>query len=165
MRAVVQRVLNSSVTIDGAKTAEIGLGLTILLAVTHGDTEADAQKLAAKIACMRVFNDAAGKMNLSVRETEGSALVISQFTLYGDCRKGNRPSFSQAAEPAIANRLYEYFAAQLVENGVATVRKGVFAADMKVHILNDGPVTIIIDTDDLKKSRRNPGAAGSLEDG
>lgn len=164
MRAVVQRVLSSSVTIDLVKTAEIGPGLMILLAVTHGDTEADAQKLAAKIAGLRIFNDDAGKMNLSVREAGGAALVVSQFTLYGDCRKGNRPSFSQAAEPETANRLYEFFAAQLIENGVAAVSKGVFAADMKVQILNDGPVTLLLDTDDLKKSRRNPGTADNLEE-
>ena len=164
MRAVVQRVLSSDVTIKGIRTAEIGPGLTILLAVTHGDTEADAQKLAAKIAGLRIFHDDAGKMNLSVREAGGSALVVSQFTLYGDCRKGNRPSFSQAAEPETANLLYEYFTAQLTEAGVETVRKGVFAADMKVHILNDGPVTLILDTDDLKKSRRTPGVGTSLED-
>lgn len=165
MRAVVQRVLSSSVTIQGVKTAEIGPGLTILLAVTHGDSEADAQKLAGKIASLRIFNDDAGKMNISVREAGGAALVVSQFTLYGDCRKGNRPSFSQAAEPETANRLYEYFTAQLSAAGVETVRKGVFAADMKVEILNDGPVTLLLDTEDLKKSRRNPGAGSSLEDG
>ena len=164
MRAVVQRVLSSSVTIQGVKTAEIGPGLMILLAVTHGDTESDAQKLAVKIAGLRIFNDGDGKMNLSVRDVGAEALVVSQFTLYGDCRKGNRPSFSQAAEPGEANRLYEYFTAQLAGTGVGTVRKGVFAADMKVLILNDGPVTLILDTDDLKKSRRNPGAGENLAD-
>ncbi|HOU10940.1 MAG TPA: D-aminoacyl-tRNA deacylase [Clostridiales bacterium] len=164
MKAVVQRVLSSSVTIRGAVTAEIGPGLTILLAVTHGDNEDDARKLAEKIAGLRIFNDEAGKMNRSVRETDGEALVVSQFTLFGDCRKGNRPSFSQAAEPETANRLYELFVRQLAAAGVKTVRKGVFAADMKVQILNDGPVTLIIDTDDLKKSRRNPSSGERLED-
>lgn len=146
MTAVIQRVTSSSVVVDGETVSEIGRGFNVLLGVFDGDTEADADLLAGKTARMRIFSDAAGKMNLSLADVGGSVLVISQFTLCADCRKGNRPSFTASAPPDEARRLYEYFINQLELNGVADVRHGIFAADMKVAIANDGPVTIILDS-------------------
>ncbi len=154
MRAVIQRVLHSSVSVDGKTVGEIEKGLNILLGVVEGDTEAEADVLASKIAKMRIFEDENEKMNLSVTDVGGSALVISQFTLCADCRKGNRPSFSSSASPDRAKELYEYFSVQLRNNGVEKVENGIFAADMKVDIQNDGPVTIILDSDIYKQSRR-----------
>ncbi len=147
MRAVIQRVTKSSVTVDGEIKGSIGKGYNVLLGVMDGDTEAQAELLAAKIAKLRVFEDEAGKMNKSVTDINGEILVISQFTLCADIKKGNRPSFTDSAAPDEANRLYEYFCSKLLENGVSKVEKGVFAADMKVEIHNDGPVTIVMDTD------------------
>ena len=147
MRAVIQRVTKSSVTIDGEIKGSVGKGYNVLLGVMDGDTEAQAELLAAKIAKLRVFEDEAGKMNKSVTDINGGILVISQFTLCADIKKGNRPSFTDSAAPDEANRLYEYFCSKLLENGVSKVEKGVFAADMKVEIHNDGPVTIVMDTD------------------
>lgn len=147
MRAVIQRVTKSSVTIDGEIKGSVGKGYNVLLGVMDGDTEAQAELLAAKIAKLRVFEDEAGKMNKSVTDINGEILVISQFTLCADIKKGNRPSFTDSAAPDEANRLYEYFCSKLLENGVSKVEKGVFAADMKVEIHNDGPVTIVMDTD------------------
>ena len=147
MRAVIQRVTTSSVTIDGEIKGSVGKGYNVLLGVMDGDTEAQAELLAAKIAKLRVFEDEAGKMNKSVTDINGEILVISQFTLCADIKKGNRPSFTDSAAPDEANRLYEYFCSKLLENGVSKVEKGVFAADMKVEIHNDGPVTIVMDTD------------------
>lgn len=147
MRAVIQRVTKSSVTVDGEIKGSIGKGYNILLGVMDGDTEAQAELLAAKIAKLRVFEDEAGKMNKNVTDINGEILVISQFTLCADIKKGNRPSFTDSAAPDEANRLYEYFCSKLLENGVSKVEKGVFAADMKVEIHNDGPVTIVMDTD------------------
>ncbi|MCL2508500.1 MAG: D-aminoacyl-tRNA deacylase [Oscillospiraceae bacterium] len=154
MKAVIQRVLSSSVTVNGTVAGQIDRGLNILLCVVEGDTKAEADVLAAKIAKLRIFEDADEKMNVSLTDVGGGALVISQFTLSADCRKGNRPSFSSSAKPDDANALYEYFAEQLSANGVANVEKGVFAADMQVEILGDGPVTIILDSDIFKQSRR-----------
>ncbi|WP_306116907.1 MULTISPECIES: D-aminoacyl-tRNA deacylase [unclassified Roseovarius] len=141
MRALLQRVSHASVTVDGSIIGQTGPGLLILICAMQGDTEAQADHLAAKIAKLRIFKDEAGKMNLSVRDIGGSALVVSQFTLAADTSRGNRPGFSTAASPDEGNRLYEYFAAQLAAQGVA-VEKGEFGADMKVELLNDGPVTI-----------------------
>ena len=147
MRAVIQRVTKSSVTVDGEIKGSVDKGYNVLLGVMDGDTEAQAELLAAKIAKLRVFEDEAGKMNKSVTDINGEILVISQFTLCADIKKGNRPSFTDSAAPDEANRLYEYFCSKLLENGVSKVEKGVFAADMKVEIHNDGPVTIVMDTD------------------
>lgn len=145
MRAVVQRVSSSSVEVDGKVVGAIDRGLMVLLGVGHEDGEADARYLADKIAGLRIFEDEAGKMNRSVFEVGGAVLAISQFTLYGDCRKGRRPGFSSAAPPEEANRLYEYFVASLQEKGLE-VATGIFQADMKVALVNDGPVTMLLDS-------------------
>jgi len=141
MRALLQRVTRASVTVDGQTTGQTGPGLLVLVCAMQGDTEAQADHLAAKIAKLRIFTDEAGKMNRSVRDIDGTALVVSQFTLAADTSRGNRPGFSTAAPPEDGKRLYEYFAAQLAAQGVP-VETGRFGADMKVELLNDGPVTI-----------------------
>ena len=147
MKAVIQRVLNSSVSVDGEIKGSIGKGFNVLLGVMDGDGEAQAELLAAKISKLRVFEDENGKMNKGILDIGGEILVISQFTLCADIKKGNRPSFTDSAPPDEANRLYEYFCLKLLENGISKVETGVFAADMKVEIMNDGPVTIVMDTD------------------
>lgn len=147
MRAVVQRVTKSSVSVDGEIKGSVGKGFNVLLGVMQGDGEAQAELLAAKIAKLRVFEDENCKMNKSILDIGGEILVISQFTLCADIKKGNRPSFTDSAAPDEANRLYEYFCSKLLENGISKVETGVFAADMAVEISNDGPVTIIMDTD------------------
>ena len=147
MRAVVQRVTKSSVSVDGEIKGSVGKGFNVLLGVMQGDGEAQAELLAAKIAKLRVFEDENCKMNKSILDIGGEILVISQFTLCADIKKGNRPSFTDSAAPDEANRLYEYFCSKLLENGVSKVETGVFAADMAVEISNDDPVTIIMDTD------------------
>lgn len=144
MRALIQRVSEASVTVDGEIVGEIGHGLLVLVCAMQGDDEGAADKLAAKIAKCRIFQDEAGKMNRSVQDVGGAALVVSQFTLAADTRSGNRPGFSSAAAPADGERLYEYFAAQMADQGIP-VEKGRFGADMKVRLLNDGPVTIWFD--------------------
>ncbi len=141
MRAVLQRVRHASVEVDGKTIGQIGPGLMILVCAMDGDTEAQADHLAAKIAKLRIFKDDLGKMNLSVRDVGGAALVISQFTLAADTSRGNRPGFSTAAAPDEGKRLYEYFAKQLESQGIP-VDTGEFGADMAVSLLNDGPVTI-----------------------
>ncbi|RME22405.1 MAG: D-tyrosyl-tRNA(Tyr) deacylase [Deltaproteobacteria bacterium] len=146
MRAVVQRVSRASVTVKGEVVGEIGAGLLVLLAVAPGDGPDQVAWLARKVAGLRIFADDAGRMNRSLLEIGGAALVVSQFTLYGDCRRGRRPSFVGAAEPALAERLYEEFCSALVEQGVGTVARGRFAAHMQVALTNDGPVTLVIDT-------------------
>ena len=153
MRAVIQRVLNSSVTVDGKTVGEISKGYTVLLGVMDGDTEHEAELLAKKIAMLRVFEDENGKMNLSILDVGGEILSVSQFTLCADTRKGNRPSFTPSAAPDEANRLYEFFCGKLTENGIKKVEKGVFGADMKVSLINDGPVTICLDTDIWSRSK------------
>ncbi len=145
MRAVLQRVSEAQVRVDGALVGEIGAGLLILVCAMGGDTEVQAEKLAAKIAKLRIFKDDQGKMNRSVRDIGGSALVVSQFTLAADLR-GNRPGFSTAAAPAEGERLYLHFAQALKKEGVP-VATGRFGADMAVSLVNDGPVTIWMDTD------------------
>ena len=145
MKAVITRVSSASVTIRGEVVGAIGEGLLLLLGVAQGDTEQDVEYLAGKTADLRIFADADGKMNLSVRERGGAVLVVSQFTLLGDVRKGRRPSFIQAAPPEAAAALYEAMATRLREMGLA-VSTGVFRADMQVASVNDGPVTILIDS-------------------
>jgi len=144
MIAVIQRVSSSSVSVGGETVARIGAGLNLLLGVVDGDTEKEVQTLVNKIVRLRIFADDAGKMNRSLIDTGGEMLVISQFTLAGNVKKGRRPSFDNAADPSEAKRLYEHFIALASES--VTVRRGVFGADMKVSIENDGPVTFIVDT-------------------
>jgi D-tyrosyl-tRNA(Tyr) deacylase len=146
MRAVVQRVREAGVTIAAEEVARIGVGLLVLLGVEEGDTPGDAEWLAAKIASMRIFPDHEGKMNQSVREITGEALVVSQFTLHASTKKGNRPSFLRAASPEEAVPLYELFLAALESQVGRPPARGVFAADMQVSLVNDGPVTVIIDS-------------------
>lgn len=146
MRAVVQRVSEAGVTIAAEEVARIGGGLLVLLGIEEGDTPADADWLAAKIAAMRIFPDDDGKMNRSLCEIGGEALVVSQFTLHASTKKGNRPSFVRAAKPELAMPLYEHFLAVFERDVGRPVGRGVFAADMRVALVNDGPVTIVIDS-------------------
>lgn len=152
MRALIQRVRRASVTIDGSIRGQIGPGLLILLGVQEGDTEENARYLAEKCAGLRVFTDENDKMNLSAADIGGGLLVVSQFTLYGDCRRGKRPSFTRAARPETAVPLYESFLAHCRASGLA-VETGEFGADMQVELVNDGPVTIWMDTDEMKDRR------------
>ena len=145
MRAVVQRVTHARVTVDNKVVGEIGHGLLVLLGVAKEDAETDANYLADKITGLRVFEDASGKMNLSLGEAEGSMLVVSQFTLYGDVRRGKRPSFDQAAPPEKARQLYEYFVEKIRAAGLRC-ETGTFQAMMQVELVNDGPVTILLDS-------------------
>jgi D-tyrosyl-tRNA(Tyr) deacylase len=145
VRAVVQRVSRAEVRVDGQATGRVGRGLAVLLGVARGDGEEDARSLAEKVASLRIFEDGAGKMNLSVRDAGGAVLVVSQFTLLGDARKGNRPGFTDAAPPEEANALYERFCALLRERGLE-VGTGVFRASMEVELVNEGPVTILLDS-------------------
>jgi D-tyrosyl-tRNA(Tyr) deacylase len=151
MRLVIQRVSEASVIANGSTAGSIRTGLLILLGVAKGDTTADADYLVEKALGLRIFPDDAGKMNRNVQEANGALLIVSQFTLYGDCRKGRRPSFDQAAPPELAQRLYEYFV-QAARRGSVPVETGVFQASMDVRLTNQGPVTIMIDSvDRLKK--------------
>ena len=152
MKAVIQRVRNASVDIDGKTVGKIGQGLLILLGVAAGDTESDIDLLARKIVNLRIFSDEAGKMNRSVKDTDGEILVVSQFTLLANCRHGNRPDFLASADPKIANEYYECFKALLGEE-VRRVESGVFGADMQVEICNDGPMTVMLDTEEWKRCR------------
>ncbi|MBM3616750.1 MAG: D-tyrosyl-tRNA(Tyr) deacylase [Alphaproteobacteria bacterium] len=147
MRAVLQRVDRASVSVDGVTVGEIGQGLMILVCAMQGDSKAQAEKLAAKIAKLRIFKDDQGKMNLSVKDAGGAALIVSQFTLAADLR-GNRPGFSPAASPNEGKRLYEHFTARIAAEGIA-VQNGIFGVDMDVSLVNQGPVTIWLDTDSL----------------
>ncbi len=142
MKAVIQRVKHTSLKVDGELISEIPCGLAVYLGVKAGDVPAKAEAMAKKIAALRIFEDGNGKMNLSVADAGGEILLISQFTLYGNCSHGNRPSFTEAERPEAANALYELTARKLRENGM-TVKTGVFGADMKIEQFNDGPVTII----------------------
>ncbi|WP_165062454.1 D-aminoacyl-tRNA deacylase [Adlercreutzia sp. ZJ154] len=146
MRAIVQRVTNAKVDIDGKIVGSIERGYLILLGVGQTDTEQDAEKLWSKIYKMRIFEDESGKTNLSIADVQGEVLVVSQFTLYANCKKGNRPSFIDAGKPDDANRLYEYFVS-LVRNNIGNVQTGVFGAMMDVSLINDGPFTICLDTE------------------
>ena len=149
MIAVIQRVQNSSVSIDGKINGDCAHGLMILLGVAKGDTEEDARLLVTKISKLRIFCDDNGKMNLSIKDVDGEVLVVSQFTLLANYKKGNRPDYFGAAEPSVAIPLYEHFV-ELMRLEVKHVGTGVFGADMQVSILNDGPVTIVMDSNQLK---------------
>ncbi len=153
MKAIIQRVAEASVSIDGVVRSEIKQGFLVLLGVGKGDSEAEADVLAAKIAKMRVFCDENGKMNLSLDQVGGELLVISNFTLLANCVHGNRPDYFGAEAPERANELYEYFVNKIRNESGARTVTGEFGADMKVSILNDGPVTIILDTNELKKRK------------
>ena len=144
MKLVVQRVKNAKVEVEDKIVGKIDKGYLVLLGVTHNDTKEIADYLAKKLCNLRVFEDENGKMNLNIKQVEGELLIVSQFTLYGDCTEGNRPSFTNAAKPDLANELYEYFCNKCAENDI-NVEKGIFGADMKVSLLNDGPVTIILE--------------------
>lgn len=144
MKAVIQRVRRTALSVDGKLISEIPFGLAVYLGIKVGDTSAAAEAVAKKIAALRIFEDDAGKMNLSVRDVGGEILLISQFTLYGDCSHGNRPSFTEAERPEKAKPLYEYCAEVISSYGI-TVKTGVFGADMKIEQYNDGPVTIIFE--------------------
>lgn len=153
MRVVLQRVTRASVTVEADVVGAIGSGLLILVGVAEGDTESQADALAAKVAGLRIFSDAEGRFNESLRDVDGSALVVSQFTLHADVRKGRRPGFTAAARPEVAEPLCDYFAKALRQQGVP-VETGVFGAMMSVELVNDGPFTIVIDSADLERPRR-----------
>jgi len=148
MRAVIQRVSQAQVTVDGAAVGSIGAGLLVLLGVSHDDADTDASYLATKTAGLRIFEDDAGKMNYSVLDIDGQVLVVSQFTLFGDCRRGRRPSFDDAAPPALADELYQQYVGCLRQQGLH-VATGIFQATMKVELANEGPVTILLDSKKL----------------
>ena len=147
MRACIQRVSESQVTVDGQTVGQIGRGVLVLLGVATGDTDAEAQALADKVVGLRIFEDDAGKMNLALSDVGGAMLVVSQFTLLGDCRKGRRPSFTNAAPPELAERLYELFVTEVRAKGIVAAT-GRFRANMQISLINDGPVTLLLDTAD-----------------
>ena len=153
MRALIQRVSHASVSVDGEVKGSVEQGFLVLLGVKVGDTEKEAQFLAKKVAELRVFTDSEDKMNLSLLDIGGGALVVSQFTLYADCKKGRRPAFIHAERPPVANELYERFVELLRENGVKHVETGIFGAHMMIDLVNDGPVTIMLDTDEIMPGR------------
>ena len=148
MRFVIQRVKKSTVEVDNKIVGKIDKGFLVLIGITHNDTKEIADIMIKKLLGMRVFSDENDKMNLSLRNINGELLLVSQFTLYADCKKGNRPSFTNAAKPEYANELYEYIIEKCKENGYS-VQQGIFGADMNVELLNDGPVTIVLDSDEL----------------
>ena len=152
MRAVIQRVSQAHVVVDGAIAGAIEQGVLVLLAITHADTAAEARRLADKIIGLRIFSDAAGRFDRTLADVGGAILVISQFTLYGDTRKGRRPSFTAAAAPEHAAPLVDLFVDHCQQAGLATA-SGVFGAHMDVHLINDGPVTLVLDTDEWKQGR------------
>ncbi len=154
MRIVLQRVAHAAVTVDGQETGSIGKGFLLLLGVSDTDTEEIADKMVDKICKLRVFADENGKTNLSLSQVEGEILLVSQFTLYADCKKGNRPSFDKAGSPQLANQLYEYTASRFT-NFVKRVQTGSFGADMKVSLLNDGPFTLVLDSETICPSMTN----------
>jgi D-tyrosyl-tRNA(Tyr) deacylase len=153
MRGVIQRVSQAKVIVAGQTVGQIGRGLLVLLGVGRGDTPQDAEYLARKVAALRVFSDPQGKMNLALAEVSGEVLAISQFTLYADTRKGNRPSFTQAAAPDEGKRLYAHFCDALTQLGLQ-VETGVFQADMQVHLVNDGPVTVVLESADRNRASK-----------
>ena len=144
MKIVIQRVANAQVEVDKKVVGKIGKGFLVLVGVTHEDTKENADYLVKKLCKLRVFTDENDKMNLSLKDVNGELLIVSQFTLYANCKDGNRPSFVEAAKPEQANELYEYFCSECEKNDIK-VEKGIFGADMKVSLLNDGPVTIILE--------------------
>ena len=149
MRIVIQRVKRSAVTINGQDRREIGQGMCVLIGVTHGDTESSADWLAEKMAGLRIFSDADGKINLSLRDIDGEVLLVSQFSLYASCAKGKRPGFSDAAKPEHAEKIYNYFVQKVRSLGLKKVQTGEFGADMEVEIINDGPLTFIVSSDKI----------------
>lgn len=144
MKVLIQRVKKASVKVEGKEIGKIEKGILVFVGITHTDTKKEADYLAKKITNLRIFEDEVGKMNLSLKDVNGKLLIVSQFTLYGDCLNGNRPSFSEAAKPDMAKELYEYFCLKCIETGIE-VQKGIFGADMKVELINDGPVTLIME--------------------
>jgi D-tyrosyl-tRNA(Tyr) deacylase len=153
MRALIQRVLRCSVSIDGRLHSSVGAGMLILIGVRQTDQESDAEYLADRCAALRIFEDPQGKMNLALNDVGGSAMVVSQFTLYGDTRRGNRPSFSEAAQPEQAEALYDHFVLRLRRSlGDERVATGVFRAMMAVELVNDGPVTVIVESKTVNES-------------
>ena len=148
MRFVIQRVSSASVTIDGKVSGEIGKGFVVLIGIGEDDTKEIADKLLHKLLNMRIFEDENGKTNLALKDVSGELLMISQFTLYANCKKGNRPSFIKAGNPELANNLYEYIIAKCKEE-IPDVQTGIFGADMKISLINDGPFTILLDSEDL----------------
>lgn len=150
MRLLIQRAKNASVTVDGSITGQIENGYVVFLGVSDTDTKDIADRMAKKLIGLRIFEDENGKTNLSIKDVSGDLLIISQFTLYADCRKGNRPSFINAGKPDMASELYDYFC-DILSTEVAHVGRGVFGADMKVELLNDGPFTIWLDSDEILK--------------
>lgn len=151
MRLVIQRVMQGSVSVAGKTTGEIGKGYVVFVGVSDTDTKQITEKMVRKLLHLRIFEDAEGKTNLSLQDVQGELLIISQFTLYADCRKGNRPSFVRAGKPEHANALYEYFLSLCVRE-CPSVRHGIFGADMKVSLVNDGPFTIVLDSEEILKS-------------
>lgn len=149
MKLVIQRVSRASVTVDGSVTGSIGNGYLVLFGAGEGDDKSRCERLADKLAKLRIFSDENGKTNLSINDMGGDVLAVSQFTLYADCKKGNRPSFVKAAAPDLANELYEYFCRCVDERIDGCVQKGVFGADMKVELVNDGPFTIVLDSAEI----------------
>lgn len=148
MKFVIQRVMHASVTVDGAVLGKIEKGFMVLIGVEDSDTQAVADKMISKMLGLRIFEDEAGKMNLALKDVGGGLLLISQFTLYADCKKGNRPSFVKAGKPDMAEPMYEYIIEKCREQ-IENTQKGQFGADMKVELLNDGPVTIVLDSHEL----------------
>ena len=146
MRLLIQRVKRASVTINGLDTRAINHGMCVFIGVTHGDNEAKADWLAEKLSGLRIFEDSDGKINLSLKDVDGELLLVSQFTLYASCTKGRRPSFNDAAKPDEAERLYDYFVERVKSMGLKNVQCGEFGADMTVEIINDGPLTFIVDS-------------------
>lgn len=149
MRVVVQRVTEASVTIDGETISSINEGLLLLIGITHGDSEKEIDRITRKIVTLRIFDDEKGVMNRSVQDIGGSILAVSQFTLYGNCKKGNRPSYIDAAPGAVSEPLYDAFCDRLEQLLPGKIQRGRFGADMKVHLLNNGPVTILLDSNNL----------------
>jgi D-tyrosyl-tRNA(Tyr) deacylase len=150
VRLIIQRVKGSKVVVNGRTTGSIGSGLLVLIGISREDTRTEADYMLDKLTGLRIFADDSGKMNRNIVESGGSLLLVSQFTLYADCRKGRRPSFDRAAPPEAAQALYEYFV-ESARRGPVPVETGVFQASMEVHLINDGPVTILLDSDDLQK--------------
>ena len=148
MRFVVQRVTSASCTVDGTVTGKIENGFVVLVGIADSDTRQIADKMVKKLIGLRIFADAEGKTNLALADVDGGLLVISQFTLYADCKKGNRPSFTRAGKPEFANEMYEYILTAC-KNEIPVVERGIFGADMKIELLNDGPFTILLDSDEI----------------
>ena len=157
MRLVIQRVLNSKVEVDNKVVGKIGKGFMVLIGIKHDDTRETADLMIKKLLNLRVFSDENDKMNLALKDVNGELLLVSQFTLYADCKKGNRPSFFNSAKPEYANELYEYIIEKCKDREIS-VQTGIFGADMKVELVNDGPVTIVLDSDEFSKFNKGDGS-------